>query len=523
MPTLIRRSSCLAFVAWFLLCAESLPFVPLTSYQSSTLQAQITITPGPKGSSKKAAAEKTGSVSWQVIVLDNKRIGYARNLTQQTTRNGRAIVRTVGNTYLTIKRFGQTLRMETLLETEETPKGEMLTFVLEIRNPPVSTSRTAGRVEGTQLIIESSVGNTKTERSMLWDREVKSPAFQDRWLRTSRMKPGESRTTKVYQPMQNKVVPLTLTADQYQRVKLFDGKNRNLLPVRIEMPDLPRSLAYVDATGEVLRTEVEFLGRTMLTYAVSEEEALKEIAGEELDIAVNTLVAVRPLPRGHGTKMAVYRITTPGRDSAEILPTGPTQTVKRIDPETLELTVIALEVRDGPNDKPVDEQYLSPSRFLQCTDPRVAAHARKAANGSTKPAETALRMESYVLKNLNKKNFSTALASAAEVAKSLEGDCTEHAVLLAAMLRAAKIPSRIAVGLVYVEHLESFGGHMWTEAWLGGKWVPLDATLGRGGIGAAHIKLADSSLANDAPAPVTVFVPLMNVLGRMQIDVMKAE
>ena len=523
MPTSVRRCLCLALAAWLLLCAELLPSVPLTPWQSATLQAQITITPGRKGSSRKAAVDKPQRINWQVIVLDNTRIGYARNLTQQTTRNGRAIVRTVSDTYLTIKRFGQTLRMETLLETEETPKGELLTFVLEIRNPPASTSRTSGRVEGTQLVLESSVGGAKTERSTLWDRDVKSPAFQDRWLRTSRMKPGESRTTKVYHPVQNKVVALTLTADQYERVELFDGKNRNLLPVRIEMADLPRSLAYVDATGEILKTEVDFLGKTMATYAVSEEVAIKEIAGEELDIAVNTLVRVRPLPHGHGTKSAVYRITTPGKDSAELLPTGSTQAVKRIDSETLELTVTALEVRDGPNSKPVDEQYLAPTRFLQCTDPRVAAHARKAANGSTKPAETAIRMERYVLRNLNKKNFSTALASAAEVANSLEGDCTEHAVLLAAMLRAAKIPSRIAIGLVYVENLESFGGHMWTEAWLGGKWVPLDGTLGRGGIGAAHIKLADSSLADDAPAPVTVFIPLMNVLGRMQIDVIKAE
>jgi transglutaminase-like putative cysteine protease len=124
-------------------------------------------------------------------------------------------------------------------------------------------------------------------------------------------------------------------------------------------------------------------------------------------------------------------------------------------------------------------------------------------------------MEQYVYKELKKKNFSTALASAAEVAKSLEGDCTEHACLLAAMLRVEKIPSRVAVGLVYAERFGAFGGHMWTEAWLDGKWVPLDATLGKGGIGAGHIKLADSSFADEGPSPVTSFVPLMNMLSNV--------
>jgi transglutaminase-like putative cysteine protease len=132
-------------------------------------------------------------------------------------------------------------------------------------------------------------------------------------------------------------------------------------------------------------------------------------------------------------------------------------------------------------------------------------------------------MEKYVHEQLSKKDFSTALASAAEVAESLQGDCTEHAVLLAAMLRAQKIPSRIAVGLVYADGLSAFGGHMWTEVLLGETWVPLDATLGRGGIGPAHIKLAESSFADDGPAPVTAFLPLLKILGQMQIEVVRAE
>jgi len=187
------------------------------------------------------------------------------------------------------------------------------------------------------------------------------------------------------------------------------------------------------------------------------------------------------------------------------------------------LTVTVLPVPQILKKVPASPEFLAATRFLQCRDPRVVEHARRAAAGQTNPAKVAVQMEKYVNRKLVKKNFSTALASAAEVAKNLEGDCTEHAVLLAAMLRARKIPSRIAVGLVYMEHLASFGGHMWTEAWLDGKWIPLDATLGRGGIGAAHIKLSESSFADDAPSPVTAFLPLMKILGKLQIEVVKAE
>ena len=75
------------------------------------------------------------------------------------------------------------------------------------------------------------------------------------------------------------------------------------------------------------------------------------------------------------------------------------------------------------------------------------------------------------------------------MAESREGDCTEHAVLLAALARACGIPARVAIGLVYVDQAGGFGYHMWTEMYLSGHWIPLDATLGQGGIGAAHLKL----------------------------------
>jgi len=91
------------------------------------------------------------------------------------------------------------------------------------------------------------------------------------------------------------------------------------------------------------------------------------------------------------------------------------------------------------------------------------------------------------------------------------------------MLRAKGIPSRVAVGLVYVDSLSAFGGHMWTEANLNGQWIPLDATLGRGGIGAAHIKLSDSSLSDDGPSAISSFAPLMLVIGQLKIDVKSVE
>ena len=51
---------------------------------------------------------------------------------------------------------------------------------------------------------------------------------------------------------------------------------------------------------------------------------------------------------------------------------------------------------------------------------------------------------------------------------------------------------------------------MWTEAWIADRWVPLDATLGQGGIGAAHLKFANSSM--DGVSALAEFLPVIKAI-----------
>jgi transglutaminase-like putative cysteine protease len=74
----------------------------------------------------------------------------------------------------------------------------------------------------------------------------------------------------------------------------------------------------------------------------------------------------------------------------------------------------------------------------------------------------------------------------------------------------------VAIGLVYHEPSGGFAYHLWTEAWLGDRWVPFDATLARGGIGGAHLKITDSNLAG--ASATSAFLPVLQVLGQMEIE-----
>jgi hypothetical protein len=472
-----------------------------------------------------AADAGSGDESWQVMYLSGQRVGYRRAVIREVTRGRETIFVTDSEENLSIRRFGQLLRIQSRMHTEEAKDGQLLSFTFELKNPPAQTTKSTGHVAGRNLVIESTVGGQTQTKKVAWDPSVKSPAWQDRLLADTPMKPGESRSFKTFMPEFSKVVSININADDYRPTKLHDGSEKSLLKVRVTQSILPGigMRVYLDEKGDSLRTEADLLG--MVTYTVPRDVALQTIAGAELDVAISMLIKVANPPAGlHGRAKSVFRIHTTGRNPTDFIPSGETQTVEQIDDETATITVIAVPPpRNIQPSRSEQQDYLGDTQFLQIKDAGVKEHARRATAGSIDPGTIAVRMEQYVYKELKKKNFSTALGSAAEVAKSLEGDCTEHACLLAAMLRVEKIPSRVVVGLVFSESYGAFGGHMWTEAWLDGKWIPLDGTLGKGGIGTGHIRLADSSLSDDGPSPISSFVPLLNVLTDVTIEAVNTE
>jgi transglutaminase-like putative cysteine protease len=136
-----------------------------------------------------------------------------------------------------------------------------------------------------------------------------------------------------------------------------------------------------------------------------------------------------------------------------------------------------------------------------------------------------------VFKHIRKKDFGVGFASAAEVARTCAGDCSEHAALLTAMLRNAGFASRTASGLIFVEQFAGrkgvFGYHMWSQVLLENagvyRWVDLDATIppgreyGPGGFDATHITIAVTSLSDGDS--VNGLVTLAPLLGRLEITV----
>ena len=121
---------------------------------------------------------------------------------------------------------------------------------------------------------------------------------------------------------------------------------------------------------------------------------------------------------------------------------------------------IHLRQRRLPND---DDRR--PNNLIQSDDPTIVSMAKSVAPDETDPMKLGIALEQFVRHTIKLKDFSQAFATAAEVARNPEGDCTEHSVLLAALARARGIPARVAIGLVYQDGKQSFAYHMWNEFW----------------------------------------------------------
>ena len=295
-------------------------------------------------------------------------------------------------------------------------------------------------------------------------------------------------------------------------------------------PQLP-SFLWLDAAGEIRRSRTELAGMEMLiewTPNDPRHEKRPVTAGRAQaaagpEVMVRTLLrADRPVPGARDLRRAVYEM----RGEHLALPEAGYQRVEAI-PGGLRVTVDLGSALEVPLDSAGLEPYLRPSLYLNHQDVKVRELHQQALAGEGEergdPAARAEKLRRFVDRYLETKDLVSVLATASEVAANASGDCTEHAVLLAALLRAEGIASRVVFGLIYVESFagerEVFGYHMWTQAYLGGRFVDLDATLAQP-FDAAHITLGVSTLEEESSA-LTVMNNAMQNLSKASLHLIE--
>ncbi len=157
----------------------------------------------------------------------------------------------------------------------------------------------------------------------------------------------------------------------------------------------------------------------------------------------------------------------------------------------------------APHMKP----FILPGIGVQSDNSAIVEKTREIAGSERDLQVVARKLMGWVYENVEKRPV-VSVPDALAVLETKVGDCNEHAVLLTALLRAAGIPARECVGIVYTDH--RFFYHAWTEAYLG-HWISMDATLNQMPTDATHIKLVHGGLDKQAE--------LMALMGKLQLDI----
>lgn len=463
---------------------------------------------------------------WMVCRSGDAKVGYTYTRVEPVTDSGSERVRYSCEERLTMKRFNDTTVVRTKLSSLETIDGRIIECRSEMETGPKAIV-TEGRYEDGELAIQTETAGKTTRHRIPWDPQWGGFFADQRSLRRKPMKPRETRSVKALVPILNQVGEIQMEAMGYEAVSLPSGSRRLL---RIDVThDLGtaklKTLLWTDEAGRAWKMRDLLLGLEF--HRTTKEVALGGDDAGGLDLGGDIVVKVnRQLESPHRTRRIVYRARLKDGEIESLFATGASQSVRCLDNHTADVTVRAIrpdepkEINLAAEDRPT-EADSAPSSLVQSDDALVTAMASAAAADETNPWDIVCALERHVKAKIRRKNYSTAMATAAEVAKSLEGDCTEHAMLLAALCRARKIPARVAIGLVYYAADAGFAYHMWTEAWIKDRWVPVDATLGRGGIGAAHIKFAHSSM-HGANA-LGELLPVVKAIGRLELEVVRVE
>ena len=268
------------------------------------------------------------------------------------------------------------------------------------------------------------------------------------------------------------------------------------------------SKAWVNAAGDVLRVDTPF--GFSLKRITPAEALLPTHAQDTADLIQN--FAVHPSGMTPKRGAAIMQVHFTGLDEHNLPPSDALQTrtpggyvITQAEPPSSKAEA-ALSAEDRA-------AALASDPFVSSDHPKIREMAATIVDDEQDPWKKAVRIHDWVFSNLKKK-MTLSLPSALDVLQTREGDCNEHAVLYTALARAAGIPTRIAIGLVWGESINAFAYHAWVEVFAG-EWIPMDPTFGQPVADATHIKLLTGSIDQ--------WPRLLPYMGNMRIEVLNVQ
>jgi hypothetical protein len=429
----------------------------------------------------KTASKYPARTQYLAVMMDGKKVGHA--IATFKIENGKALTNIMMK--MVISRGGINITIVIDTTEIETPDGKPLGFSVNV-NQGQMISRGNIANDG-NLNVAMTVGGMTKQKTLPWPKGALMSHGRMISERKAGLKPGTKITSTAFDSSTLKAMTATSVVGEKVKVDLL-GRVVMLTEVKTAMQSSAGKInttTYVNDAYIPLKSTTPIIGMKIEMIDCSKTVAMA--SNETIDLMSKTIL---PSPTTLSKKAMsgplVYTIKPATPTSNPEFLNNANQSVKTASDKTITLTI-----RPTPAPKNVSLPYkgknpaalkaLKPSDFVQSDHKLIRKLAKKAVGDATDAATAAKRIEKFVRGYIKAKNLSVGYASAVEVAQSREGDCTEHAVLTAALCRAAGLPAQVVNGLAYIDqfgtHRNIFGPHAWNRVFIGGKWVGLDSAL----------------------------------------------
>jgi hypothetical protein len=430
---------------------------------------------------------------YRAFFMNGEKIGYGG-----TSRIADAnAVTTVNAEQATFALYGSPETMHSVAKSVETTEGEALgfedvshrvgTFLWVFKSEHLRRVVGKRNGEGTFDVTITSDGKSD-HKTIDWAEGVVLDEGYRLLQQENGLKEGTAYSAKVFDAERLVVNDVEVVVGATEEVRLIDGAE--LLTELSKKTSGPSGtyeyVQFVDSDFNVRKTVMRIGGLEIEEIACSREVAL----GENGDVSLGDMVGLirSPVALWSIPKTLEYHLVGKGANAIS-LPSTSYQAVESSPAGGLVVTVRAVELPEGAEfpyegDEAVVLEAMVSTELLESDHELIMSLASKAVGDTTDAGKAARKIESFVsgyMRSWKTDMYAEAFPSAVEVAEHRSGMCRQYAVLTAALCRSAGIPAQIVTGYKYSGshggRSNVFVAHAWTQAYIGGEWVPLDSTV----------------------------------------------
>ena len=436
---------------------------------------------------------------WYEVFLGGSKVGYSHS----TMKLKKGEVVSESTFVMSVMRAGVLIEIKSMESTKELLSGEIISFSGEMEMAGVPVIKN-GWVKGNEIVIKEKQFFRENEIRHPLDPEGKMTWGLMKVLRENNFKEkGREFETKVYSADFGMASPTKAKIKTMGETEiLISGQHQRVYKTEISMFTSVGEIKtqnWLDTWGFAVKTNMQLGGLPIEIKQSTESEAKKRADAKEF--LLNTLIYLeKEIPTN--ARSVQFKIKLNNGKLSNPLYQSELQKITKLDEKNLIIEIKAEKwggnsIRREKQIR-IAQEFKTANIMIDSDNPLIRRLAQNAGVGSKNIIELSEKLFFFVQEYLIHKNLKTGFASATETAKKRAGDCTEHAVFLAALGRAMGIPTRVASGIAYLKNFKGeknvMGFHMWTEFYLRGKWMRLDSALRKIGTHADRITLSVTSL-----------------------------